>query len=88
MRHIKAKYLDMVKSRVDICRLVLDMYPGITLKPAGQTRKKCCCVFHNEHTPSLMLNTALNRYKCLGCVKEAMSSISSKKAKGSTSWVP
>ena len=28
MRHIKAKYLDMVKSRVDICRLVLDMYPG------------------------------------------------------------
>jgi DNA primase len=70
MRHIKAKYLDMVKSRVDICRLVLDMYPGITLKPAGQTRKKCCCVFHNEHTPSLMLNTALNRYKCFGCGKE------------------
>ena len=30
MRHIKAKYLDMVKSRVDIYRLVLDMYPGIT----------------------------------------------------------
>jgi len=28
---------------------------------------KCCCVFHSDHTPSLILDTTLNRYKCFGC---------------------
>ena len=69
MSYIKDRYIDMVKTRVDICKLVLDMHPGVTLKSAGPHRKKCCCVFHNERTPSLMLNTTLNRYKCFGCGK-------------------
>ena len=69
MSFIKDKYIDMVKTRVDICKLVLDMHPGVTLKSAGPHRKKCCCVFHNERTPSLMLNTTLNRFKCFGCGK-------------------
>ena len=69
MGKIKDKYIDMVKSRVDICQLVVDLCPGTTLKPSGTHRKKCCCVFHNESTPSLMLDTTLNRYKCFGCGK-------------------
>ena len=69
MKYIKEKYIDMVKSRVDICKLVMDLCPNTTLKSAGPYRKKCCCVFHNEKTPSLMLNTTLNRYKCFGCGK-------------------
>ena len=32
MSFIKDKYIDMVKTRVDICKLVLDMHPGVTLK--------------------------------------------------------
>jgi len=66
---IKEKYIDIVKSRVDICQLVLDLRPDITLKSSGSHRKKCCCVFHNERTPSLILDTATNRYKCYGCGK-------------------
>lgn len=66
---IKEKYIDLVKSRLDICQLVVDLCPGVNLKPAGLHRKKCCCVFHEEKTPSLMLDTTMNRYKCFGCGK-------------------
>ena len=69
MGKIKDKYIDMVKSRVDICQLVVDLCPNTSLRQAGSHRKKCCCVFHNESTPSLMLDTTLNRYKCFGCGK-------------------
>jgi len=66
---IKEKYIDAIKSRVDICQLVMDLSPGMKLFGAGQSRKKCCCVFHSEKTPSLMLDTSLNMYKCFGCDK-------------------
>lgn len=69
MNRLKDKYIDIVKSRVDICQLVVDLCPGTELKPSGPHRKKCCCVFHQEHTPSLMLDTTMNRYKCFGCGK-------------------
>lgn len=65
MKHIKDKYIDIVKSRVDICQLVVDLCPGTVLKPSGPHRKKCCCVFHQEESPSLMLDTTMNRYKRL-----------------------
>lgn len=66
---IKEKYIDAIKSRVDICQLVIDLCPGTKLLNAGQNRKRCCCVFHSEKTPSLMLDTNLNMYKCFGCGK-------------------
>ena len=59
----------MVKSRVDIAQLVIDLSPSTVLKPSGLHRRKCCCVFHEKCAPSLMLNLSLNRYKCFGCGK-------------------
>ena len=69
MNKLKDKYIDMVKSRVDIAQLVVDLSPGTVLKSSGPHRRKCCCVFHEERTPSLMLDLSLNRYKCFGCGK-------------------
>ena len=69
MSKLKDKYIDMVKSRVDIAQLVVDLSPGTVLKSSGPHRRKCCCVFHEERTPSLMLDLSLNRYKCFGCGK-------------------
>ena len=66
---IKEKFIDATKSRVDICQLVMDLAPGRKLFGAGQNRKRCCCVFHSEKTPSLVLDTSLNMYKCFGCGK-------------------
>lgn len=66
---IKDKYIDLVKSRVDICQLAVDLCPGAVLAKAGPHRKKCRCVFHKEDTPSLMLDVTMNRYKCFGCGK-------------------
>lgn len=66
---IKEKYIDTVKSRVDICQLVMDLCPGVTLLNSGKYRKKCCCVFHHEKSASLFLDLSLNRFKCFGCGK-------------------
>ena len=66
---IKEKYIDMIKSRVDICQLVTELCPGTRLLKGGSHRMRCNCVFHQESTPSLMLDTTLNRYKCFGCGK-------------------
>ena len=66
---IKEKYIDTIKSRVDISQLVMDLCPGTSLQNAGKNRKKCCCVFHSEKTPSLMLDLSLNMFKCFGCGK-------------------
>lgn len=66
---IKEKYIDTIKSRVDISQLVMDLCPGTSLLNAGKNRKKCCCVFHSEKTPSLMLDLSLNMFKCFGCGK-------------------
>ena len=69
MSKLKDKYIDMVKSRVDIAQLVVDLSPGTVLKSSGPHRRKCCCVFHEERTPSLMLDLSLNCNKCFGCCK-------------------
>ena len=66
---IKEKFIDAIKSRVDICQLVMDLAPERKLLGAGQSRKRCCCVFHSEKNPSMVLDTSLNMYKCFGCGK-------------------
>lgn len=66
---IKQKYIDMVKSRVSIVSLASDLYPNLTLQRGGLNRKKCCCPFHEEKTPSMFLDSNLERYRCFGCNK-------------------
>jgi DNA primase len=66
---IKEKYIDIIKQRVDVIHLAEHLKPGLTLTGSGPYKKKCRCIFHEERTPSLHLNSALNRYKCFGCGK-------------------
>lgn len=37
--------------------------------PHGDDRrnKRCLCPFHNEKTPSLVVNDSLNKFYCFGC---------------------
>ena len=49
--------------------LVERLCPGVNLLRNGSHRKKCCCVFHEERTPSMIIDTTLNRFKCFGCGK-------------------
>ena len=39
MNKLKDKYIDMVKSRVDIAQLVVDLSPGTVLKSSGTHRR-------------------------------------------------
>lgn len=59
----------MLKSRVEICQLAADLYPGIKFTKSAGHKKKCNCVFHTEKTPSLCFDSNLNLYHCFGCGK-------------------
>ncbi len=55
--------IEQVKERLDIAE-VISSY--LTLKRAGQNLKGLC-PFHNEKTPSFMVNTERQIFKCFGC---------------------
>ena len=55
--------VDEVKSRVDIVGLINEYIP---LKKAGRNYK-ALCPFHGEKTPSFMVNSDRQIFKCFGC---------------------
>ncbi|MBI4434716.1 DNA primase [Candidatus Uhrbacteria bacterium] len=58
--------VDDIKSKIDLADYLREQ--GIQLKPAGSSLK-ACCPFHNEKTPSFMVNRAKQVYHCFGCSK-------------------
>ncbi|MCD6459861.1 DNA primase [bacterium] len=57
--------LDNIRSRVDIVELIESCIP---LKRSG-ANYKACCPFHNEKTPSFVVNQQKQIYHCFGCHK-------------------
>ncbi|OGY25066.1 MAG: DNA primase [Candidatus Woykebacteria bacterium RBG_16_43_9] len=55
--------IDEIKSKIDIVSLVNEYVP---LKKAGRNYK-ALCPFHNEKTPSFMVNPDRQIFKCFGC---------------------
>lgn len=55
--------VDEVKQKTDIVQLVSEY---VTLKKAGRNFKGNC-PFHGEKTPSFMVNSELQIFKCFGC---------------------
>lgn len=55
-----------IKAKIDLADYLREQ--GIQLKPAGSSLK-ACCPFHNEKTPSFMVNRAKQVYYCFGCSK-------------------
>ena len=65
-RHIPDEIIDQIRMRADIVEVVQSYVP--TLKKAGATWK-ACCPFHQEKTPSFVVNPQRQTYKCFGCGK-------------------
>jgi len=57
--------LDNIRARVDIVELIESCIP---LKQSG-ANFKACCPFHNEKTPSFVVNQQKQIYHCFGCHK-------------------
>lgn len=58
---------DDIKARIDIVSYVQRFVP--TLKKAGRNHK-ACCPFHNEKTPSFVVNPARQTWHCFGACAE------------------
>lgn len=58
-----SKVTEEIKSRLDIVSIVGEY---VQLKPAG-THSKGRCPFHNERTPSFMVNRERQFWHCFGC---------------------
>jgi len=56
--------IDDIKSRIDLAEYLREQ--GVQLKPAGSSLK-ACCPFHNEKTPSFMVNRQKQVFYCFGC---------------------
>ncbi|HVE13599.1 MAG TPA: CHC2 zinc finger domain-containing protein, partial [Elusimicrobiota bacterium] len=56
--------LEDIRQRVDVVELVREFVPA--LKQAGRNFK-ACCPFHQEKTPSFMVNPERQIYHCFGC---------------------
>ena len=64
MPFIPEEIIDAVSARADLVEIVREYVPG--LKQAG-SRWKGCCPFHQEKTPSFIVNPDSNTYHCFGC---------------------
>lgn len=64
MPHIPEEIIDEIAARSDLVDIVLGYVP--TLKQAG-SRWKGCCPFHQEKTPSFIVNPDSNTFHCFGC---------------------
>ena len=64
--YIPDDVLDQIRVRADIVDLIQSYVP--TLKKNGASWK-ACCPFHQEKTPSFIVNPQRQTYKCFGCGK-------------------
>jgi DNA primase len=65
-RAIPENIIDDIRARCDIVDLISSFLP---MKKAGSTRWKACCPFHEEKTPSFVVDNQRQRYHCFGCGK-------------------
>ncbi len=56
--------IDEIKARVEMSDLISSY--GVAVRTAGSS-KKACCPFHNEKTPSFVINDSKGFYHCFGC---------------------
>lgn len=60
---ISAESIEQLKQRADIYEIVSQY---VELRRAG-ANYTACCPFHNENTPSFVVNPQRNIFKCFGC---------------------
>ena len=65
-RYIPDQIIDEIAARADIVDVVQSYIPS--LQHAG-SRWKACCPFHQEKTPSFIVNPTSNTFHCFGCGK-------------------
>lgn len=65
MAHIPPEVIDQVRMQADIVDVIQSYIP---LKKMGRDFK-ACCPFHNEKTPSFVVNQQRQWYHCFGCGK-------------------
>lgn len=58
--------IELVKSKLDIVEVISSYVPSVQRAGANY---RALCPFHNEKSPSFMINPSLQIFKCFGCGK-------------------
>lgn len=68
MSFLPSFVIDEIKSRVDIVD-VLDREIGLQKlrKISGEDKYQACCPFHDDKSPSLVINNDIGTFHCFGC---------------------
>ncbi len=64
MSSIDSNFIADLKNRILISEII---GKSVSLKPSGQARYKALCPFHNEKTPSFVINDNTQSFYCFGC---------------------
>ena len=69
---IDERTIDRILESVDIVDVVRRYVPELKQKGSNY---QCCCPFHNERTPSFIVNKARNTWHCFGACNEGGNAI-------------
>ena len=61
---ISQDFIQKIKDNIIISEF---LHKYIQIIPAGNGRHKALCPFHNEKTPSFLINDDRGSYHCFGC---------------------
>ena len=69
---IDERTIESILDRIDIVDVVRKYVPDLKQKGANY---QCCCPFHQERTPSFIVNKARNTWHCFGACAEGGNAI-------------
>lgn len=58
---------DDIKQKIKDATDIVQLFSQVTQVIPSGNRFKCCCPFHQEKTPSMMIDPVAGRYHCFGC---------------------
>lgn len=61
---------DEIKQQVKDATDIVQLFSQVTQVVQSGNRFKCCCPFHQEKTPSMMIDPVAGRYHCFGCGRD------------------
>ena len=64
---VREQLIELIKDSVDMVEVMLDCGVDVCMTPVANGEYKAVCPFHDDHSPSMSVNTELKLYNCFSC---------------------